>query len=101
PLSALESLTKAAPQPATDAEAKIVAALAKLSPEDRTLAEAQRFCVVLPNSRLGSMGPPIKIMVEGEPVFVCCAGCKGTVTSKPQEMLSAAKALREKHGTKP
>src|SRR5438105_2693824 len=54
-------------------EAEVKANLAKLSPEDRKLAEKQRYCAVEGDeSRLGAMGPPVKVMVKGKPVFICC-----------------------------
>jgi hypothetical protein len=55
-------------------QAEIEAALAKLSPADRALAEAQKICPVS-DQPLGSMGTPIKVTVEGREVFVCCEGC--------------------------
>ena len=42
--------------------------------EDRKIAEKQQFCPVLPDNRLGSMGVPVKLMIENQPVFVCCDG---------------------------
>src|SRR4051794_18149041 len=42
-----------------DEEAEIQKGLAALSPEDRKEAEAQRFCAVNDDSRLGSMGKPV------------------------------------------
>ena len=51
------------------------AGLAKLSPEDRRLAEAQGYCAVQEDSRLGSMGTPVKLLLKGQPVFLCCRGC--------------------------
>ena len=57
------------------AEKKITETLAKLTPEDRKAAEAQRFCPIMEYGRLGAMGAPIKVMVEGKPVLVCCKGC--------------------------
>ena len=62
---------------------KIAAALAKLPPEDRELATSQQFCPVLDKSRLGSMGVPVKIMIDGEPVFLCCPGCRGKALKDP------------------
>src|SRR5207302_7854934 len=47
-------------------DAKIQAALAKLSSDDRKLTESQRFCPILPTNRLGSMGPPVKLIIEGQ-----------------------------------
>jgi Cu(I)/Ag(I) efflux system membrane fusion protein len=63
------------PSMGDDTDAKVKASLARLRPADRALAEQQEFCAVLENSRLGSMGVPIKLLVQGRPVFVCCKGC--------------------------
>ena len=81
-------------------EQKIQAELAKLSPADRQLAIAQRFCVTAEDSRLGSMGPPVKIMVEGQPVFLCCEGCEESAKEDPHATLASVKKLREAHGPK-
>ncbi len=67
---------------------KANAGLARLSPADRMLAEAQRYCVVRDGNELGSMGTPVKLMLEGEPVFVCCAGCKKAATADPKATLA-------------
>jgi len=77
-----------------DPEAKITAALAKLSPADRELAEKQRTCPILKDSRLGSMGTPIKLTLAGETVFLCCSGCKGQATADPEGTAARVKALR-------
>lgn len=58
---------------ARDAEAE--AELAKLSPEDRKLAEKQRTCPVT-DEPLGSMGVPCKVMIRDRAVFLCCAACE-------------------------
>ena len=87
-------------RPMSAAEAKIAASLAALSPEDRFLAAAQRFCAVLPTSRLGLMGPPIKLMLDGQPVFVCCAGCREDALADPKGALAKAEALRSQNGGK-
>lgn len=87
------SVTAVRPSTPEDPDAKIEAALAELSPEDRKLAESQRFCPVLPDSRLGSMGPPIKLTVEGTPVFICCKGCQKKALANPQETLANVKKL--------
>ncbi|HZZ81395.1 MAG TPA: efflux RND transporter periplasmic adaptor subunit [Gemmataceae bacterium] len=79
-----------------NAEQEIVGALAKLSADDRTLAESQRFCPVLKDSRLGSMGTPIKVMVDGQPVLVCCEGCTKRALAKPAKTLATVKELRSK-----
>lgn len=81
----------------TDVEAKIHANLAKLSEEDRRLAELQYECVVLRNSRLGSMGPPHKLMIQGQPVFLCCGGCEKAALAKPDLALKRLAELKLQH----
>ena len=73
-----------------------IEALGKLSPEDRSLAEAQKFCPVLSKSRLGSMGPPEKVMIGKQPVFVCCAACKEAALANADATLAKVKALKAK-----
>jgi hypothetical protein len=58
-----------------EAEKKISLALSKLSAEDQKLAASQRFCPVMTYDRLGAMGAPLKVMIEGNPVFLCCKAC--------------------------
>jgi Cu(I)/Ag(I) efflux system membrane fusion protein len=77
-----------------DPEAKIAAVLAKMPAADRALAEQQRTCPVLKDSRLGSMGPPVKLTLAGETVFLCCSGCKGQATAEPEKMAARVKELR-------
>jgi Cu(I)/Ag(I) efflux system membrane fusion protein len=81
-------------------DAKIKAALAKLSDTDRTLAEQQRFCAVLTTSPLGSMGAPVKVMVDGQPVFVCCEGCREEALTDPKVTLAKVQELKEATSTK-
>jgi hypothetical protein len=75
-------------------EAKIAAELDKLSAEDRQLVEAQKFCAVMDRARLGSMGAPIKFEIKGEPVFVCCSGCKTKALKNPDATLAKVEALK-------
>ncbi len=77
-----------------DQEGEIKVALAKLSPEDRNLAEAQRYCPVLNKNRLGSMGTPVKVMVENQPVFLCCAACKEKALTDPKATLERVALLK-------
>jgi len=57
-------------------------ALSALSPADRTLAERQAVCPVA-GMPLGSMGPPVKVDVDGRPVFLCCEGCRKSLLDDP------------------
>lgn len=74
---------------------RIAAAMAKLSSEDRKLAEGQRFCAVESDNRLGMMGAPVKVTVGGQTVFLCCAGCIDAVKADPKGTLANAKRLKE------
>jgi hypothetical protein len=77
-------------------ETKIKANLAKLSPEDRKLAESQKWCAVEPENELGSMGKPVKVVLKGESVFLCCKACVRSANKNPDETIQKAKELREK-----
>ena len=74
---------------------KIAASLAKLSPDDRKLAEAQTFCAVEAENRLGSMGKPVKLLIGGQPVFLCCASCEEGARSNPRQTLANANELKK------
>ena len=76
-------------------EAKIQANLAKLSPEDRKLAEEQKFCAIQTKNRLGAMGVPIKLTIKGQPVFLCCNGCVSKAQANPDKMLASVESLKE------
>lgn len=78
-----------------DPEVKIKSALAKLSEADRKLAEAQRYCASEPENRLGSMGAPVKIEIQGKPVFLCCAGCKDEALADPKVTLASVEKLKK------
>lgn len=61
--------------------------LAKLDPEDQKLAQAQRICPVM-EKPLGTMGKPIKVDVQGRPVFICCEGCREELLAEPEKSLA-------------
>ncbi len=88
------TVTTVRPTTPENEDAKLQAALKKLTPQDRALAEKQRFCPILENSLLGSMGVPVKVMVDGKPVFVCCPACEKPATSKPQETLKKLEQMK-------
>jgi hypothetical protein len=84
-------------QPPPDKEAKIKASLDKLDPADRKLAEEQTYCAVETENRLGSMGKPIKIMIEDQPVFLCCKSCEKRAKANPEKTLATVKTLKDHH----
>jgi membrane fusion protein, copper/silver efflux system len=90
------SISNVRPSTPEDPQAKITSALAKLSAEDRSLVQAQKFCPILSSNLLGSMGPPVKVMVDGQPVFLCCNGCKQKALDNPHETLAKVAELKQK-----
>src|SRR5262249_60126078 len=88
--------TAARPSMTRDEEDKLNAVLAKLSPDDRRLVEAQGYCPILTDNRLGSMGMPVKLLVKGQPVFVCCTACVNKALSKPEQVLAKVEELKAK-----
>jgi len=91
-----DSKSVATPGVSTDAspDAEVTEALASLSDQDRALAQSQKFCAVMTDSLLGSMGTPIKIDVNGQPVFLCCKGCKTKAMNDPEATLAAVVELK-------
>lgn len=76
-------------EPSIDIEMteEMIAALAELSDEDRRLAERQRICPVT-KMALGSMGPPPKVDVNGQAVFICCEGCRASLLEESEKYLA-------------
>jgi Cu(I)/Ag(I) efflux system membrane fusion protein len=93
--SASGTVRPSTPEDDGDQERKVRAGLAKLGAVDRRLAEAQRFCPVLPKSRLGSMGPPVKLTLDGEAVFLCCENCVDQAKADARKTLEVTQRLRK------
>jgi hypothetical protein len=99
-LATVEELKKARsapPPPAPDEskEADIRGYLDKLPKEDRLLAEAQKYCPET-DKQLGSMGVPIKVIVDGRPVFLCCKGCQDEALAQPKKTLAKVEELKKR-----
>ena len=96
--AALSGVSADAPLPVITAadRVKIRAAMDKLSPEDRKLAEAQIFCAIDQDSALGTMGPILKVMAKNQPVFVCCKGCEAAVKADPDDALLQFQRLMQR-----
>lgn len=90
--SGTSSARSTAKKPGKHSDAEL-AQIGKLPPEDREMAIAQAVCPVT-DEPLGSMGPPVKVIVEGEPIFLCCKGCERDVRENPEEMLAKVRKLR-------
>jgi Cu/Ag efflux protein CusF len=87
----LTSLQKVAAGP----DDRVQANRARLSPEDRKTVEAQQFCPIQTQNRLGSMGKPVRVVLKGEPVFLCCPGCEEEAAARPEATLAKAQELRQ------
>jgi multidrug efflux pump subunit AcrA (membrane-fusion protein) len=88
----------AKPSMPVDEDAKVKAALDKLDDTDLALAQAQATCPVREGERLGSMGVPVKMVLNGQPVFLCCSGCEGKAKASPATMVKKVEDLRNKTG---
>lgn len=75
--------------------AEVQTNISKLTEEDRPLALAQGYCAVS-KERLGSMGAPLKLVLNDQPVFVCCKGCEKKAKSRPEKALATAEELKAK-----
>jgi uncharacterized protein (TIGR02231 family) len=92
------SLTLAPPSPAELERIKVN--FAKLNPDDQRLAGQQVFCAIDQDSRLGSMGPIIKLMLKNQPVFLCCRGCEAEARAHPDETLLKVQNLMSRMNAK-
>jgi hypothetical protein len=95
-VAATEAALQEAGAAAQDKEATIRANLAKLPDTDRKLAEAQKYCAVETDDRLGAMGVPVKILIQGQPVFLCCKSCIDQAKREPDKTLARVKELQAK-----
>lgn len=68
--------------------------LAKLSEEDRLLAEKQKICLV-GGEALGSMGAPEKLDVDGTTIFICCRACEREILTNKEKYIELVNALQE------
>ena len=70
-------------------KAEVQVTLAVLEQSDKADIARQRICPVT-GARLGSMGSPVKVLVGGQPVYLCCKGCLGKVKSNPEAYVPKA-----------
>jgi membrane fusion protein, copper/silver efflux system len=73
--------------PERDAGSAVETALSQLAPAERALAVRQKLCPVT-GQPLGSMGTPVRVVVEGRTVLLCCAGCEAELRRDPARYLA-------------
>ncbi|KLU02340.1 hypothetical protein RISK_005406 [Rhodopirellula islandica] len=76
---------KANPEKFTQARPKVE--VVKFTESDAALITKQAVCPVM-DEPLGGMGQPIKLLVGGKPLFLCCKGCIKKVQSEPEKYLA-------------
>ena len=94
-------VTNIRPSTPVDEEAKLHSVFKGLSPEDSELIKQQKFCPIIENSLLGSMGIPVKVMIEGQPVFLCCDGCRDAAIENPTKTLDRVRELKQSKASPP
>ena len=72
--------------------------MAKLSPEDRSWPRPRCFVPSTRTAGSGSMGPIQKVMVKGQPVFLCCKGCEAEAKAHPDDTLFKVQNLMSPAG---
>ncbi|MBY0229752.1 MAG: hypothetical protein K2W96_10770 [Gemmataceae bacterium] len=75
---------------------EVAAARAGLPEADRALADEQEWCAVATKQRLGSMGVPVKVAVNGTAVLLCCSHCEKKALADAAKTLAAAEANRKR-----
>lgn len=99
-LNRLKALRPSSEPPEPSAETgevdpEIEEALNSLPAEDQSLARRQKYCVVQKKSLLGSMGPPVKIEIQGQVIFLCCSSCRKTALKDPAATFERWKVLTQ------
>jgi Cu(I)/Ag(I) efflux system membrane fusion protein len=92
------STTRAASKKNGELSSAQLEQIKKLSPDDQMLALKQKSCPVT-GEPLGSMGMPVKVIVEGHPVFLCCAGCEMEAQEHAEETLAKVAKLQGESNT--
>lgn len=70
-------------------------ALAALTEDDQEGIARQKVCPVM-GGALGSMGEPVKLLVDNHPLYLCCRGCVRKVQEAPDTYLAK---VRHGHGS--
>lgn len=89
PLAAMTAVLVAGPAQ----RAQAAATAATTVTDDAAAIAKQKICPVT-DQPLGSMGPPVKVVVKGRTVFLCCAGCKKKLLADPDKYLKKLDAKK-------
>ncbi len=75
-------------------KAKPQITLAATHQSDLDLISQQEVCPVM-GSELNSMGAPIKTLVDGKPLYLCCSACVPKLKDAPETYLAKARRARQ------
>ncbi|MHB1033411.1 MAG: hypothetical protein ACYC35_03370 [Pirellulales bacterium] len=70
--------------------------LAELDKSDQAGIARQKVCPVT-GAKLGSMGDPIKVLVDGNSLYLCCQGCVAKVEGSPEMYLAKVGQSHQSH----
>ncbi|MHB1033413.1 MAG: hypothetical protein ACYC35_03380 [Pirellulales bacterium] len=77
-------------------KSRLQVTVAAIEPADQAGIARQKTCPVT-GEELGSMGDTIKLLVGGEPLYVCCKACVRKVQSDPEAYLRKARQSHQSH----
>ncbi len=72
-----------------------VVRVVNLTDADRAGIAQQKVCAVM-GGKLGGMGTPVKVLIDNQPIYLCCKGCLGKVRKDPAKYLAMSNQLRSK-----
>ncbi|MSR55298.1 MAG: hypothetical protein EXS09_18730 [Gemmataceae bacterium] len=84
-------------EPTKSGDASVQTNLGKLSAEDRKIAVSQKNCPIT-DEALGTMGVPIKLMINDQPVFICCKSCEKSAKKDLDKTLQKVGELKAQAG---
>ena len=79
--------------PGTRTAARVDVSFRVTRTADEVAIARQRLCPVS-GKKLGSMGRPVKSIIGGKPVFVCCKGCTNALKGNPKKYLARLASLK-------
>ena len=77
-------------------KAKPQVTVAAIDESDKAGIARQKVCPVT-GAELGSMGDPIKVLIDGQPLYLCCRGCLAKVKKDPNTYLSKVNQSHKSH----
>ena len=75
------------PLPAVSLSGDQIEQIRQLPDDDADAALSQTVCPIT-GEALGTMGKPAKVVLDGHPVFLCCAGCETEATEDADATLA-------------